>query len=263
MPGPTISVSAMVFAMVLGMVWGSFVGVLVDRIPKGLSVVRGRSRCDACERPLTVVDLVPVLSWISSRGRCRGCGSRITARWTAIELACGVLAVSAWMAARGDIAIAVLLGGFLGVLVGLAMIDLDHGRLPNAIVYPTGLVAAVLILATGSLGGHLAPLGAVVGASLYGGGLFAVALLSRGGMGMGDVKLAAVVGLVLGAIDVRAVGVAAGVAVLLGGAVGVIALLRGADRRSAVPFGPMLVAGAIVGALAGGPVADAYLGWFR
>lgn len=166
-------------------------------------------------------------------------------------------------AVAGDAIVAALLGMFLGLLVGLSLIDLEHRRIPNAIVYPAASVAALGIAVSALLGGPLDILGAIVGAVAFGGGLFVIALVSRGGMGMGDVKLGGLIGLVLGAVDLRSVGVAAAAAVLFGGVAGLIALLRGADRKSALPFGPMLAAGAFVASIAGPELADAYLGLFR
>lgn len=256
------SALAPVVAATLGLVWGSFVGVLVDRVPRGEDVLRGRSRCDACGRTLGVADLIPVVSWVSSGGRCRTCGARVSARCTVVELLAASGAMLGWSRADGSLAAAVLLGAFLGLLVGLALIDLEHGRLPNAIVYPAAAVAACAIAATAISGGPLSLLTALAGAALYGGSLLCIALVSRGGMGMGDVKLAGFIGLVLGAVDLGSVGVAAAAAVLLGGVAGIVALLRGAERRSAIAFGPMLALGAAIGVAFGRELAAAYVGLF-
>lgn len=186
----------------------------------------------------------------------------MTARWTGIELASAALVVIA-MASAADLWGAALLSLFLGVLLALAMIDLEHRRLPNAIVYPSLLIAAGLITVARFAGSALDPIDALLGGCAFGGGLFLVHLLSGGGMGMGDVKVGALIGLVVGAVDLRAVGVAAGAAIAFGGIAGLVALARGADRRSAIPFGPMLALGALVGVVWGAPLADAYLGLFR
>lgn len=251
-----------VAAATFGLAWGSFVGLLIDRVPRGEDVVRSRSRCDACGTVLRARDLVPVFSWLVLRGRCRVCGARVTARWTVVELSCAALAVVAWRAAAGDPSRAILVGSFLGILLALTLIDLDCRRLPNAIVYPATAVAAATIVVVALAGGPLDAIDAAIGAGSFGGCLFAIVALSRGGMGMGDVKLAGLIGLVIGSIDLGSVAVAAGAAVLLGGLAGMLALARGADRRSALPFGPMLAAGALVAVVAGRPIADAYLGLF-
>lgn len=246
----------------LGLFFGSFFGVLVDRIPAGEDVVSGRSRCRSCGRVLTPFDLVPVVSWMVLRGRCRGCGARIGVRPLLIEIGTGLLFAVATLVAV-DPWQSVLLAPFLGVLLALTAIDLEHRRLPNALVYPSVILAAAIVLAAQPFDGALSLSNAVLGAVAFGGGLLLVAILSRGGMGLGDVKLAGLIGAVVGAVDLPSVAVAAGVAILIGGLTAVVALLRGAERRSALPFGPMLAAGALAAVVAGPRIADAYLGLFR
>lgn len=249
-------------AAIIGAVWGSFTGVLVARVPVGGDVVRGRSRCDSCGAALGIHDLVPVLSWAWLRGRCRRCSVAVSARWTTIELACaGLFALVATVVQ--DLWQIVLFAPFTGILVALTLIDLEHRRLPNAIVYPSAVVSAIYVLGASLFGAPLSPVDAATGALAFGGVLLLVAIASRGGMGMGDVKFAALIGLVVGAVDLPSVGVAAGASILLGGVAGIVALLRGADRGAAIPFGPMLAAGAMVAILAGPAIADAYLGLWR
>lgn len=257
MPGATLPIAA-----VFGLAWGSFVGVLASRGATEESIARGRSRCDACGATIAVRDLVPIVSWIVLRGRCRTCGARIPAWMPAVEVATAALFVVA-AAFASDPWSAALVAPFLGVLLALTAIDLEHRRLPNRIVYPTSLACAAWIVVARAAGGALDPVGAGIGAVAFGGGLLAVTLASRGGMGLGDVKLAALIGLVVGAVDLPSVAVAAGAAVLLGGGVAVVALLRGAGRRTAIPFGPMLAAGALVALVAGPRIADAYLRLLR
>lgn len=245
----------------LGLFLGSFFGVLVDRVPAGKGVVSGRSRCRSCDRVLGPSDLVPVLSWLALRGRCRTCAARIGVRPLVMEIGTGVLfAVAAMVAA--DVWQAVLLAPFLGVLLALTAIDLEHRRLPNALVYPSVLVTAALVTASELAGGSLSLSGAAVGGLSFGGVLLVVAIVSRGGMGLGDVKLAGLIGAVVGAVDLPSVAVGAGVAILLGGVAAVVALLRGAERRTALPFGPMLAGGALAAVVAGPRIADAYLSLF-
>ncbi|MFM7718624.1 MAG: prepilin peptidase [Actinomycetota bacterium] len=255
------ALGAPALAACFGLLWGSFVGVLVDRIPRGADVVRGRSRCDACDATLGAVDLVPVISWLALRGRCRHCGAKVPARWTLIEGATALLFVLAEVAAP-DTWSAIGLAPFLGVLLALTLIDVATRRLPNAIVYPTAVVAAVWVVLGVPVGSALDVGGAAIGALAFGGSLLLVTIASRGGMGLGDVKLAGVIGLVVGALDLPSVGVAAGAAIAFGGVAAIVALLRGADRRSALPFGPMLAAGALVAVAAGPRIADAYIGLF-
>lgn len=166
-----------------------------------------------------------------------------------------LVAVDAWQA--------VLLAPFLGVLLALTAIDLEHRRLPNALVYPSVILTSAIVVAAQPFEGALSLSNAVIGAVTFGGGLLLVAILSRGGMGLGDVKLAVLIGTVVGAIDLQSVAVAAGVAILVGGLVAAVALLRGAERRAALPFGPMLAGGALAAVVAGPKIADAYLRLYR
>lgn len=245
-------------AMPLGLLWGSFVGVMISRVPKGDSALIGRSRCDSCGRQLSVRDLVPVVSVIAQRGRCRTCGSKITICWSIIEVANAVLfAVAAAVAA--DRWVFALLAPFLGTLLGLSVIDLRHHRLPNSIVYPSAIMAVAVVGVGTFMSTHLRASTAAAGALAFGGGLLMIALLSGGGMGLGDVKLGALIGLVIGAVNLPSVAVAAATAVLLGGVVALVALMRGAGRRNLIPFGPMLAAGALIAVLAGPNIASAYL----
>lgn len=249
----------MIAAAAFGAAWGSFLGVVIDRVPSGASVLRPRSACPACGRALSALDLIPVVSWLALRGRCRSCGARIPGRSTLMEVASAILAVAC--VASFALPLAVPLGVSLTVLVALAAIDLEHHRLPNAIVYPVAGAAIVWVTLASALGADVSLVGAAVGAVGYGGGLYVVALVSRGGMGMGDVKVAALIGWILGAVDGRAVAAAVATAFAIGGVVGLVAIARGAGRRSAVPFGPMLALGAIVGAFWGPALADGYLSW--
>jgi leader peptidase (prepilin peptidase)/N-methyltransferase len=261
--------ASVAIAAVLGLVFGSFVGVLVARVPAGEDVVRGRSRCDACGRTLGFPDLVPVLSWVVLRGRCRTCGAAVTPLWTVLELASAGLFALATLAAP-DVGSAVILAPFLGVLLALTVIDLRTLRLPDAIVFPTAGVAAVAIAVADLLGGEPSIVGGLIGAIAFGGGMWTVyglanlAYRRRGqrAMGFGDVKLAALIGLVVGSFDLGSVAVSAGATILIGGAVGVVALARGAVRGTALPYGPMLAAGAVVAVAAGPRIFDAYMGLF-
>lgn len=257
---PELTPFLVIAAAVFGAAWGSFVGVLVDRTPDGRSI-GGRSHCDACGRTLGWLDLVPILSWCIARGRCRTCHARIAPMWTLIELGCTVLAVLAVLAFEPWTA--GLVAASTGVLLGLTIIDLRHRRLPNKIVHPGAIAIAVLVVVARALGAPLDPLDAAIGGVAFGGALLVVEVASRGGMGMGDVKLAGLIGLLVGAVDLASVAVAAGAAILLGGVAAIVALARGADRRSALPFGPMLAAGALIALFAGRPLADAYVELLR
>jgi leader peptidase (prepilin peptidase) / N-methyltransferase len=249
-----------IVALPFGLVVGSFMTVAVYRLPKGESVVLPRSRCPGCGAEIGARDNIPVLSWLLLRGKCRRCGERISAEYPLLELATAGLVVLA--AVRyPDPWHVVLVGGLLSLMPGIALIDLRHRIIPNKLTYPALIVFAVLILLAWLIGDAADPIKAGIGLLLYGGILFVVAAVSRG-MGMGDVKLAAVIGLVFGSLGLRFVGVAAAAAIVLGGLGAVGALAMGKGRKSAIPFGPYLAAGAVVAGLWGEPLASWYIGRF-
>jgi leader peptidase (prepilin peptidase)/N-methyltransferase len=248
----------LIVAIPFGLVFGSFLTVAINRLPAGRSLVAPRSACPSCGTQLRAIDNVPVLSWLVLRGRCRSCGTRISAIYPLTEVATAGLFVAAaltfedpWMAA--------LFAPFLGLLVAFTVIDVRHKIIPNRLVYPAVLVAAAYLVVARVAGGPIDLPDALIGFLAYGGGLLLVAMISPRGMGMGDVKLAALVGLVLGALGIRFVGVAAGVGILVGGVGAIVALLFGATRKTGLPYGPAIAVGAAVAAFAGDRIADAYL----
>lgn len=242
----------------VGLVFGSFLTVVVHRVPVGESVVSPRSRCPSCGTTLRNVDNVPVVSWVVLRGRCRACGARISPVYPLVELGTGGLFVASGLRFE-DWWVAVLLAPFLGVLVALAIIDARTKKLPNRIVYPSLAAAAVYLLVAQLAGGAVDLVQGAIGFLAYGGGLLVVAFIAPRGMGMGDVKLAALIGLVLGSLGLEYVAVAAGLGILFGGVGAIVALLGGAGRKQAIPFGPFLVAGAVAATFLGRAIADAYL----
>jgi leader peptidase (prepilin peptidase)/N-methyltransferase len=238
---------------VMGAALGSFFNVVAYRLPRGESLVRPPSRCPGCETAIKPYDNVPVLGWLALRGRCRTCGSGISARYPIVEAATAVLAVAVFVAARSGPR--VYLGeALLAVLVPIALIDFDHQIIPNRITGPAALAAL-------ALGVILQPSGVVgqVEAGLAAAGFLGVfAVAYPRGMGMGDVKLAGVLGLYLGA----SVAVGLFVAVLTGTIVGAGVMARvGArrGRRVKLPFGPFLAFGALVAQLVGPAVLHWYL----
>lgn len=245
-------------ALPLGLVFGSFMAVAIHRVPAGESLVRPRSRCPSCGTPLRNVDNIPLVSWVALRGRCHACRARISAVYPLTELACGGLFVAVALVYQ-DAWQAVLLAAFCGLLVALSLIDLRHHRLPNALIYPAVLVSAGFIVAADLAGGHLDALRGLVGFLAYGVGLLVVALIAPRGMGMGDVKLASLIGLVLGSIGLGLVGVAAGAGILFGGVGAIVALVMGATGKTRVPYGPFMAAGALLAVFVGSQIADAYL----
>lgn len=247
-------------AGLLGLLIGSFLNVVVHRVPAGLSVVRPPSACPACSTPIRPRDNVPVLGWVALRGRCRDCAAPISARYPLVEVGCALLfAVMAVRFGLDPVLPAYLYLAAVGL--ALALIDLDCRRLPDALTLPSYPVAVVLLGAAALLGsdsGELlrALLGGVIAFALY----FGLCLAYPAGMGFGDVKLSGVLGLYLGWLGWGALVVGLFLAFLLGGVVGVLLIAFGrAGRKTAVPFGPFMLVGALVAVLVGQPLADAYL----
>lgn len=250
------------FVGVLGLLVGSFLNVVVHRVPAGQSIVRPGSACPQCRHEVRSRDNVPVVSWVLLRGRCRDCAAPIPARYPLVEAGTGLLfvlvAVRLWTAGELSALAACLVVAAAGV--ALALIDLAHGRLPFSI---TGVAAALtaVALALGWWGGGIALLTVLGSAALWlavYGGLW---LVTGGrGMGLGDAALAPLLGATLGALGwgPALVGLAAGF--LLGAAVGIALLLSGrTERRARVPHGPFMLVGAALGLFVGTPIATAYL----
>jgi leader peptidase (prepilin peptidase)/N-methyltransferase len=239
------------FAALLGAVVGSFLNVVIHRLPRGESLASPGSRCPSCGTPIAPYDNVPVLSWLLLRGRCRRCGARISPRYPAVELltAAAFAAVVAVLGFDDDLLLQL---PFVACLIALAGIDLDHKLLPNKIVYPMaayGLVATAVV-DTGDLVEHLI---AGAGGFLF---LFAAVFAYPRGMGMGDVKLAGAMGLYLGLSIVPAMLIAFLTGSLIG--LGMIAREGAQARKKAVPFGVFLALGGIVGVLAGPELIELY-----
>jgi leader peptidase (prepilin peptidase)/N-methyltransferase len=247
-------------ALPFGLVLGSFMTVAVHRLPLGESLVTPRSRCPSCGSPIEPRDNVPVLSWLALGGRCRRCGAPISIEYPLLELATAGLVVFAAIR-YADPWRAGLVAGLLVMMPAIALIDIRHRIIPNRLTYPSLVLFPVVIVVAWLAGGPVDPIRGLIGLASFGGILFVVAVVSRG-MGMGDVKLAALIGLVLGSIGLRYVGVAAGAAIVFGGVGGLVALAMGGSRKSAIPFGPYLAAGAVVAGLWGEPIASWYLDRF-
>jgi leader peptidase (prepilin peptidase)/N-methyltransferase len=246
----------LVAAGVLGAVVGSFLNVVVWRLPRGESLVRPRSRCPQCETPIRPHHNVPVLAWLALRGRCADCAAPIPARYPLTEALTALLYVAV-VAATGADRDAILGLLLVSILVPVALIDLDHRKIPNVITGPAALAAivALALLAPDRLPEHL-----IAGAAAFT-AFFVVALVAPGGMGMGDVKLAGVLGLFLGGAVAPAIFLA-----LLGGSLAgaVIAARNGTAvaRKTKVPFGPFLALGGVAGILVGTQLVDWYVGTF-
>jgi leader peptidase (prepilin peptidase)/N-methyltransferase len=242
-----------------GLVFGSFLTVVIYRIPRGESVVSPGSACPSCGTPIGALENVPLASYVALRGRCRHCGARISPEYPTTEAATAALFAGASLTLP-SIWRAGMVAPFLGLLLACAVIDYRNRIIPNAIVVPSLAAFGITILALDLAGLPLSILSAALGLLAYGGGLFVLALISPRGMGMGDVKLAALIGLALGSLGMSYVAVAAGAGILLGGMGAVVALALGRSRKDAIPFGPYLAAGAAVAALAGHTIAAWYWG---
>ncbi len=248
--------AAATFVGLLGAIAGSFLNVVAYRLPRHESLLKPASHCPVCGTPVKPYDNIPILSWLLLGGRCRSCSAAISVRYPLVEALTGALCLGAALvhSSAGAIALSVAL---ILVVVPAALIDLEYRIIPNRI---TGL-GAILALAIGLA---LDPAGEperVVAGLAAGGFLLLAALAYPAGMGMGDVKLAAVMGLFLGRAVAPAVMVALLAAVLYGG---LVIARKGAHagRKTVVPFGPFLALGAVVAVFAGEPLVDLYLNHF-
>jgi len=252
--------ATVVGAAVFGLLVGSFLNVVIWRLPRGESLVRPPSHCPSCDNPVSPRDNVPVLSWLLLRGRCRRCNARISLRYPLVELA--TAALFAGMAIRfGPNAALPAFLYLAAVGLALALIDLDVHRLPNALTLPS-YVAGVVLLGFAALVEH-APstlVRALAGMAVMYCAYFLLVLAKPGGMGWGDVKLSGVLGLYLGFLGWGAVAVGAFTAFLIGGVVGLALIAsKHAGRKTKIPFGPYMVAGALIAVFASGPLVHWYV----
>jgi leader peptidase (prepilin peptidase)/N-methyltransferase len=242
---------------VLGAVIGSFVTVVAHRVPRKEGFVTGRSRCPSCGQEIGARDNIPLVSWLLLRGRCRACGEPISKLYPLTELGLGVLYLGTFLALGDDDAGELVLGLVLcTVLLAITLTDLELRLIPNAIVL-AGSIAAVAIVAITDPGEM--PENALA-AAIAGGILFLIVLAYPRGMGMGDAKLVAMMALFLG----RAVAPAVLIGFLVGALVGVALIIRhGSEaRKRAVPFGPFLALGGVIGLWFGDDIVDWYTDTF-
>ncbi|MDX6698278.1 MAG: leader peptidase (prepilin peptidase) / N-methyltransferase [Solirubrobacteraceae bacterium] len=240
-------------AALSGLALGSFLNVVIARLPAGESLMRPASRCPHCGHPVRPWDNVPVVSWLLLRGRCRDCGAPISARYPLVEALTAGLFVAVVLVKGADedalLGLALVL-----TLVPVTFIDLDHRLILNRILLPSAVAAIAILAATdpGELPEHLI-------AGVAAGGFFLLAAVAYpSGMGMGDVKLAGTLGLYLG-LEVAPALLAALLSGTLVGA-GIMARRGAAEgRKTAVPFGPFLALGALVGLFVGPEILD----WYR
>jgi leader peptidase (prepilin peptidase)/N-methyltransferase len=240
-------------AALFGLLIGSFLNVVAWRLPRGESLIKPRSKCPGCATQLKAYDNIPLFSWLVLRGRCRGCGEKISARYPVVEAVTAALYVLVVALKFGDVLQMVLGLVLVTFLVPIAVIDLDLKIIPNKLTAPAAVLAVALgaVLEPSYLPEQLA---AGAGALIF---FLLPTLVHSKGMGMGDVKLVAVLGLYLG----RAVAPAIFIALILGVVVGaaVIAMKGVSDgRRTKIPFGPFLAVGALVAFFAGDAIVDSY-----
>ncbi len=261
-----------VFAGLLGVVIGSFLNVVVSRVPAGVPLTR-ESRCPHCDARVRPSRNIPIVSWFALGGRCESCRTPISVRYPLVELGTGLAfaGVTWFFLAATPYPVAVSAGATLAIIaylyfaaisVVLTLIDLDTHRLPNAIVLPSYVVAGALLTASALIDGDGdALVRAAVGLAALYAFYFLLRLVSPRGMGGGDVKLAGVVGMYLGWLGWGPLVVGSFAAFVLGGVFGLVLLaLRRAGRKTAIPFGPWMIAGAWTGIFAGEAIAQWYTG---
>ncbi len=248
---------ALLPAAAFGLLIGSFLNVVAYRLPRGESLAYPGSHCPTCDAPVKAYDNIPLLSWLLLRGRCRGCSEPIAKRYPIVEALTAALFAAVAVVHAHDTTMLVLGLVLVAFLVPIALIDAEHRLIPNKLTLPAAVIAVVLGTALDP-GGEVERLIAGVAAGSV---LALPSLLHPKGMGMGDAKLVAVLGLYLGS----AVAPAFLVAFAVGTAVGMAIMIRkgmSAGRKTAIPFGPFLAIGGIVGVLAGDPLVQAYLDTF-
>lgn len=278
----TLDIVLTIIFVLLGLVVGSFLNVVIDRLPAGQSMTYPPSHCSACKKRLAVKDLVPVFSYILLRGRCRYCGERISLRLPLVEAATAIsFALIYWFGVTNwhlytstsvDYVLIVVVMLYFCLLLVISVIDLDRQLILNWLVYPAMILAFVFSILHTYFGFAVnqikdtnpyfvpylsrAAIGFAIGLVLF----LLIAVLSRGGMGLGDVKMAALMGIMLGYPSVL---VAIFLAILAGGltAIGLLAT-RKKGRKQAIPFGPFLALGAMLALLWGNTIWGWYTGRF-
>jgi leader peptidase (prepilin peptidase)/N-methyltransferase len=246
----------------LGLAIGSFLNVVIYRLPRAESLSHPSSHCPSCKQPIRTRHNLPVFGWLLLRGRCADCQGRISVRYPVVELATGLLFVGLTVRLAG-LQLLPALPAYLyfgAVGIALSLIDLDCQRLPNSLVLPSYPVVA-LLLAVGALASRQPQLllRAAIGCAALFALYFAMAFAYPTGMGFGDVKLAGLLGMLLGFLSWQALIVGAFAAFLIGGLVGIAVLIaRRGTRKTAIPFGPFMITAALLAVFFASPLADLY-----
>ena len=243
--------AAYLIVITVGLLFGSFTNVIIARMPVGESIVFPPSHCPHCHERLRALDLVPVFSYLFLRGSCRYCQQSISIRYPLVEVLCALLFMILYL--RWGLTMTTVSGCvFAVILLGAAFIDIDHGIIPDRLTYP-GIIIG-LILSFGTLGF----LPALYGTLAFGGLMFAVAFISKGGMGGGDVKLAAVIGAFTG---VTGSAVTLLLASFSGAVFGLIIMaVKKTGRKTPIKFGPFLAVSAYIAFLFADTIVSWYLG---
>lgn len=251
---------AVAVAAIVGLLVGSFANVLIARVPTGEQWVKGSSHCPRCGHDLAWYDNLPLVSWLLLRAKCRHCSAPISARYPLVELIVSALCALS-VGVYGVSVLAVGLIYLAVVTVALAAIDLEHMRLPDALTLTSYPVVVVVVVAQSWIDADWWMLvRSLLGGLILGGFYFALWFAMPKGMGFGDVKAAALLGLALGAIGWPALAVGAIAGPMIGGVVGVAAMIRlRRSRGVAIPYGPWLIAGAWLGILAGDSIGSGYV----
>lgn len=244
-----------IFFGILGLLVGSFLNVCIDRLPAKKSLAYPSSHCDTCQHPLKPWDNIPVFSYLWLRGKCRYCGARIPQRILWVELSTGIL--FAFLFWRYGLTFEFpLIAFYTCILLVLAVIDLRHKLILNVIVYPAAAIALIIGFFLPEFDIYKGVLGGAIGFAI----LMIPALVSRTGMGWGDVKMAGLIGLMTGYPRVFA-GLLGGI--ILGGVTAVtLIILKKKTRKDTIPFGPFLALGAFLALIYGQEIIDWYLALF-
>jgi leader peptidase (prepilin peptidase)/N-methyltransferase len=255
-----VEIALIIIFAILGLEVGSFLNVCIDRLPQNKSIAFPPSHCESCQHKLAAKDLIPVFSYLRLRGRCRYCQASVPRRLLWVELATAVIfALLTWHYGLSP-ALGIMIF-YACLFIVVSVIDLEHGLILNKVVYPSMVIALLLALLPRSwltqwivTGIANAAIGGAIGFALF----LAIALISRGGMGWGDVKLAGLIGLATG---FPLVFLSIIMAAILGGIVAVaLVIARKRQRRQTIPFGPFLAVAAMITLLWGSNIMTWYLG---
>lgn len=244
-----MEIATYIIVIIIGLLFGSFTNVIIVRMPREKSIVFPPSHCPNCKEPLRATELIPVLSYIFLKGSCRNCGAKISLRYPLVEILCALLFLGVFL--EKGMTITTIAGWILVViLLGAAFIDIDYGIIPDRLTY-SGMIIG-LLLSFGTLG--FVP--ALIGLLAFGGLLLSVAIVSQGGMGGGDVKLAAAIGAFAG---IGGSAVTLFIASLTGTIFGLgVILIKKTGRKTPIKFGPFLAVSAYIAFL----FADKIINWY-